>query len=1074
MSIIPNNTDPLKDYVTPSVNPPLTINGLVFNKIYGYTGVVDALNNTTSSYYNDPTVNTVSTNNGLISLNKNINTYWVSNTDFGGSNSAPVVLTYNLVNTIYYNNISFDILNVPCYVELLDNNGNNLPGVSTFTIVGGDDIFTRDNWIRLNYDAPTNPYPATVSGTGGTSTFSYPLTGLTSIKVRITRNKQVQTSSAAFGLANVAYSVGLQNFRVKLNVKGLSDIPSAVVSGTQNIITQNGFGFVESYAYTANNQSNMFVNDSTYWKSSPQPTKDSVVFFYAKISDPTPTVVNRLYIDPIYSGCKFNVYYTTQSTSSGTVDPGTFTWTPIQRDFSLRKGIYKIPKISCTYLKFEFTSLVPEAYDLPFDSVNRTINVFPYDVEQYYDKLEQDIANANAVKYSTYGNANLRTQPQNSNQLSASNVFGISNNTIGSQSNWQSLSQLNTTQLGSFTTTSLSTSSQIFDPSISYKLLDFNGNYNQTSYTQFLQRRFYNTIVHNYASININQTWHQVYYVGIRFLNFFYEQRYDDLQAIPGQLIAKNATTSGFVSQDVNYVGLNPDATATTPWFSTIDTFTSFNIAGLTTDWKSFITQGAPLSQDPTILNGPVNGNLSTAQIASMVVGYGTTPQYVGNLGSSSIYSVSGTTSGQTYGIKSIGYNTTNNLLNYYDANFLSTNGNWYGLASTSVTGTSVNWTQTISGATYSGTASGITVSGGSYVAAYNFTLPNVYSPSGTTPWTTQLGSPSLGVVGFASYVPATGINYYFLTNVQSTGTQSVTMYTRFINASTSGVIANTTVTGSTVSLSAASGSTVITATGTNYNSSIPSNTIQVVLSGSAAVPYQVYQAGAFSTPTTQWVSPSDRTNMRISGVARMFLPVTNYGTYRISLYAVNTTGTTVEIAYRVYQGNQLPLNTWFDIEVFSYTTINYTGFYAQVQQTNTAVNEQFYVAMLAPFYHPVRYEYITQSGATNWQPVIYGVNNPNVFISTASGLPASGIQVRMTALDPNVYISGVSVVPYYKQNAYYAGLDINYLGNGKTNEWESRVNVANKPYFQLNSNYYPTKFAINNIASTVTPYILH
>ena len=44
MSIIPNNTDPLKDYVTPSVNPPLTINGLVFNKIYGYTGVVDALN----------------------------------------------------------------------------------------------------------------------------------------------------------------------------------------------------------------------------------------------------------------------------------------------------------------------------------------------------------------------------------------------------------------------------------------------------------------------------------------------------------------------------------------------------------------------------------------------------------------------------------------------------------------------------------------------------------------------------------------------------------------------------------------------------------------------------------------------------------------------------------------------------------------------------------------------------------------------------------------------------------------------------------------------------------------------
>jgi hypothetical protein len=128
---------------------------------------------------------------------------------------------------------------------------------------------------------------------------------------------------------------------------------------------------------------------------------------------------------------------------------------------------------------------------------------------------------------------------------------------------------------------------------------------------------------------------------------------------------------------------------------------------------------------------------------------------------------------------------------------------------------------------------------------------------------------------------------------------------------------------------------------------------------------------------------------------------------------------------------------------------------------------------MLAPFYHPIRYEYITQSGATNWQPIIYGVNDPNVFIATVSGVPASGIQVRMTALDPNVYISGVSVVPYYKQNSYYAGLDINYIGNGKSNEWEARVNVANKPYFQLNKDYYPTNFAINNIASTVTPYIL-
>jgi len=405
---------------------------------------------------------------------------------------------------------------------------------------------------------------------------------------------------------------------------------------------------------------------------------------------------------------------------------------------------------------------------------------------------------------------------------------------------------------------------------------------------------------------------------------------------------------------------------------------------------------------------------------------------------------------------------------------------NWYAVSSgTAIHGTSVSWSGAVSSTlSGTGTASGITASGGASnnVIAYNFTIPNIFMASGTSNWQTQLGGPAVGVVGYASYVPMSGVNYYFLVNLQSSGTTNVTMFTQFINPANGSVISGTVVSGSTVSLSAASGTAIITATGTNYNKSIPSNTIQLVLSGSNTVPYNVYEFGIYNSPTTLWSSPSNRTNMRIGGVARVFLPTTNNGTYRASLLATDSNNNVSEIAYKIYQPGTMPLNSWFDIELTSYTAYNYIMFTMQIQQTNLLVTEVFYTSMLAPFYHPVRYEYTNISGnningTTGWYPITTGINNPDYFISTVSGLPASGIQVRMTALDPYIFISGVSVVPYYKQNPYYAGLEINYLGTSKTNELSKRVYLDNKPYFQLNQDIYPSKFKINRIAGTVTSY---
>lgn len=1049
MPVLPNNTDPLKDYVMPNMNPSLTQDGLVYNKIYPHTGVVDILSNTKKSAYNDPTVVINNPTSNILSLSKANQNNWISSPDFGGT-GAPVVLQYVVANTTYFNFISLSVLNVPCFVELLDSAGAPLPGSSSFTVPGGADLYTKTNWLTLRYYSPT---PNTISSTVG-SNF---------IQVRITRQNPVEQKDPVTGLyRSVAYSVGVENFTMKLNINALSDVPTDVVSGTNTITSQNRFGFIEKYSYSSHPVASGFTNETAnnlYWKSGPQPVQDSIVFFYAAVNNVVPTLINRIFIDPIYSGCSFNVYYTTDTDA---VDPSQYTWTPIQRDFTLRKGIYEIPNILCTYLKFEFTKLIPEVYDLPFDSVTRTINVFPSDVEAYFTNLESTIINGNATNYS-FINSNNNQNSSYAGNNAYSTLFGTSANALGQDNNsWPLVRALTENQVPGATTPSQSSSTYVIDPTISYKLLNPDGSYNNNSYSQFLQRRFPTASQHVYSSITLEHSWHVAYFTGVNFVTAFYENNtYDDLRAYPGSLIASNGTTSGFFSQNSNYVFLNPDDVALTPWFSTIDSFKSFNIGAMTTDWQSFLTDNQVLLNDTS--------NLKYSNVYYP-------PQTISILGKSTIINITPVASG-AYSVNTGSYASTENLIDYLDANFFNGTTTWSGLGGTTLTSKQVNW---VNGTT-SGTASGIQASGGSYAAAYKFTLPGAITTSGLQAWQVQYGSTPFGTSAFAisGELTPSGTNYYFITSVQVSGDSSgvpqvntnIILYTQFINPLTNTVISGTTVTGTNVAFVSGTGSNIVTATGSIFVAGVPSNTVQLVISGTNS-PFSTYQLGAFTTPTTTWTSPQDIKNMRVSAVARMFLPITNNGTYRVSLYAYDANNNLVEISYKQYTQNTLPTNTWIDIEVQGYTGGNYNNFFAKVVQTDSAVQENFYLSMLAPFYHPVRYEYITQSGSNNWQPIVTGLNDAKTFISAASGIPASGIQVRMTALSPNVLICGVSIVPKYKQSSFYTDVDIDYFGSSKTNELSSRKTISKKPYFITGSDTMPSRFTIHNVIVNNIPYI--
>ena len=227
--------------------------------------------------------------------------------------------------------------------------------------------------------------------------------------------------------------------------------------------------------------------------------------------------------------------------------------------------------------------------------------------------------------------------------------------TVAGNNSWPSIAALNSSQSNNSTTVGVGAATQITDPTVSYKLLDYYGNYNNQPYSQFLQRQFPGGSIHQYNQVVVPQTWHQAYFVGINYVTAFYENTYDDLRAIPGTLLSSNMTTSGFLDSGTNYVTLITDQVAYTPFFKTIDSFSSFNVAGLTTDWRSFLTNGASPANDPTLMN-----NL-TSYLPDMSIN--STLTDINTLGISSVYSVTQHTPNVTYGIKSVPPAETNPVI---------------------------------------------------------------------------------------------------------------------------------------------------------------------------------------------------------------------------------------------------------------------------------------------------------------------------------------------------------------------------------------------------------------------------
>jgi len=996
MTLNPKYSNPLRSYLNGN-NPPITVDGLVVDGVYAVTGVIDTVTQTNSTYQ-DPLTNQFS-NVGSYSFAQNLNV----NEWYSGVVDDQLNTTYELVfqfnRDTYCNFVTFDLLQVPLVWKLNLVNASGTTQLSTGAITE----YNTNSWQYFEV-----PLGQTYLLTSSNSTLQLVLTK---------------------SFTGSQYQFGVSNFLMQLNVQTKQDITvnNIVAPG---ITTQSILGFVENYTPTFYGTSN--INDNkptTYWKCAPQPVGDAIVYFVIDMG--SLQTINKMYIDPLYTGTVFNLYYSFDNSY----------WYPVQRDFRLKRGVYQLPTISARYLKFEFTQLTAEPYDLKFDSVQKVINVFPDWVDNFYTVSERaipDIANQNyAVTAAVTPTTSYNTR------ISSSTVYGAASNT---------LNNLNGPSNNFSSTTAINSNTTITDPTISYKTVQSVANlgstYNPVTDVAFITRRFPYADQHIYKQVPINQTWHEAYFTGIKTLSLYgtdqsVQMDYPDFTdyftsntttLVSGSTTATfrtpaiiNTVISGTTYSLVSGTGYTGSAGSKviTKNLKTFTNYSSFKFASLSSDWVPYLTNLQ------TVLLGPSLANLG---ITLSGIQTNTNIQGTTNYG---IWQF--TPSGnviQSY-VQSASVGGGQNLLTTPEALVISGTG-WSG---------SINSSQVVTNASISG------------VTTLNLPVTTNISWGLPEYGNADYGSDSYGIQ--PSLGTAQLRNYTFL--ITTSGSGSVTPYVTYSGTNPIGGGAVVVTTGNTVSVSGSSQFLTFTSTQPINTSTA---TFSIAVSGTIGLSQAGYYLGSTGFSPSSWTTPLVTSGMRISAVARIYLPNTNFGTYKCSLYSNG-----VELAHK--QFSNIPTRTWVDIEV-PFTLVqgyyNSNNFSTRLTQTN-GQGEVYNLALLGVFYNPVSWEYCSDGTGNNWNWITTGVNDPNTNINLRG--PSNQIQFRATLLQDNAQISSMSVVPNYTQSPYYSTTQINYIGDPKTNELSWKRTPAQRPLFQLRQELHPAEYDIDVLMNITYPYSL-
>ena len=982
-------TNPLNNYISGGPSP-FTVKSLVADKVYGVVGVVDTVAQQKTTY-SDPSTNQISTVTPLTlpPVNK-ITTYSnsyvlddVVNTNF--------VYNLNFNKTTYVNQIDFDLSTVPLQWSLYYGPNTVDSALITTGIIEQYDI---SNLTHISQRLPQT-YEFTTD---------YPLTLLVT---------KLPTGTT--------YGIEVANLLLKLNVREKSDLTTSTGSSISQIVETNRLNFVENFVPSGYYVNNITSSDpSLFWKSSPQPVGDAVVSFIVNLVSPSDTSslvsLNRMYIDPLYTDTVFNLYYSYDASY----------WYPVQRDFRLRKGIYELPNIDARYLKFEFTQLTPEPYQLSEDTISRRIDVFPDWVDSYFSQLQDSIPDIANQSYAQTSQPVITTNYVTN--ITTPTLFGSAQTNMNT--NWVSGSGNSLPDVTSLVT----------EPTVSYKTVNSQGAkgsvFKALTDVDFLLRRFPYPGSHVYKSLDIVQTWNHAYFTGIKQLLLFknnysvqidYPEFTDYLLSSGTDSIITSGTGVTFSTPVYNggyvtgggYRG-STNGVVYTRALNTMTQYGSFKFGALGSDWRNFLDNNIITLQTP-----PTNPDDLTSLGFTLTNCTSNTYQAYNTY---KIFTIDPTNSMGTSTIESPQGGGTN-LFTTSEANFVVPSG----------------WT--------SSTVGSVTT----FSAVTPVTIPN----NNVKSWDAAIGNQPYGgnTLGGGAQNPSINSGYYTLVYTASGSGSKVTPVVTY-STPASGV----TYSGSTVTLT---GSQYITFSGLQ-----PANTTRVDFKIITSGTVTLSSGGFFLGLNPVYTAPLRTQGMRISGLARIYLPDSNTASYRCSLIGYTTTGTQVELARK--QFSNLPIRTWIDLELaytLTDTSVTYNSFTVKVTQTLTGTSENYRIALLGTFYNPITYEYSVDG--SQWNYVIGGINDPNALINLASagGMTSNVLYLRATFLADNTTLSAISVIPNYTQSPFYSTTPVQYIGDSKTNELSWRRAPNQRPLFQLGTQFYPAQYEIQELMGIYNSY---
>lgn len=101
-------------------------------------------------------------------------------------------------------------------------------------------------------------------------------------------------------------------------------------------------------------------------------------------------------------------------------------WEPVYKDYVAKRGFLYFPEARlCDFIKLEFTNLIQEPYPLWNNSVESTVQVFPYEVELYYSQLKKTSPPSTLTSVPTLANTAGTTLTGSMSREDANNAANV-------------------------------------------------------------------------------------------------------------------------------------------------------------------------------------------------------------------------------------------------------------------------------------------------------------------------------------------------------------------------------------------------------------------------------------------------------------------------------------------------------------------------------------------------------------------------------------------------------------------------------------------------------------------------